>query len=28
MSVPKHWLLGKWYSLGLTVHQQRYTTSD
>ena len=28
MSVPKHWLLGGWYPLGLVVQQQRYRLSD
>ena len=28
MSVPKHWLLGGWYSRGLIIHQQRYRPSD
>ena len=28
MSVPKHWLLGGWYTRGLIVHQQKYRPSD
>ena len=28
MSVPKHRLLGRWYSQGLIVNQQMYPHSD
>ena len=28
MSVPKHWLLGRWYPRGLTAHQQWDRSSD